>query len=97
VTGLDARPRDGGVRFSVRVQPRAASPGIDGMHGGALKVRRSAPPVDNAANESLAVLLAGELGVFRRSVRIVAGATARTKLVEVDSVDEARVRGLVTG
>ena len=81
----------------MRVQPRAASRGIDGMHDGALKIRLSAPPVDNPVNESVVVLLAGELGVPRRSVRIVAGATARTKLVEVDGVDQARVRGLATG
>jgi uncharacterized protein (TIGR00251 family) len=85
------------VRFSVRVQPRAANPGVDGIHGGALKVRLSAPPVDNAANEALVLLLADELGVPRRAVRVVAGATGRTKVIEVDGVDEARVRGLATG
>jgi uncharacterized protein (TIGR00251 family) len=94
VIGLDVRSRGSGVRFSVRVQPRAASPGVGGVHGGALKVRLSAPPVDNAANEALVVLLAGELGVPRRAVRIVAGATSRTKVIEVDGVDEARVRRL---
>lgn len=31
-------------------------------------------------------LLAGELGVGRRAIRIVAGATARTKLVAVEGV-----------
>ena len=86
--------RFGGVRFAVRVQPRASSTALAGVHAGALKVRLSAPPVDGAANEALVDFLAARLGVPRRAVRIVAGATARTKMVEVDGVDEAEVRAL---
>lgn len=96
MTALDVRPRAGGVRFSVRVQPRAATEGVGGVHGGALKVRLSAPPVDNAANEALVALLARELDVPRRAVRIVAGATGRTKVIEVDGVGESQVRRLTT-
>ena len=94
---LDVRARDGGVRFSVRVQPRASSAGVAGVHGGALKVRLTQPPVEGAANEALVELLAGALGVPRRAVRIVSGATARTKVVDVDGTDVARVRQLVDG
>ena len=88
--------RPGAVRFSVRVQPRAAASEVSGVHGDALKVRLSAPPVDGAANEALVDLLAERLGVPRRAVRIVSGATARTKTVEVDGVDAARVQALAS-
>jgi uncharacterized protein (TIGR00251 family) len=94
VSAFDVRARDGGVRFSVRVQPRASGAGVAGVHGGALKVRLTQPPVDGAANEALIELLAAALGVPRRSVRIVSGATARTKVVDVDGTDVARVRQL---
>jgi uncharacterized protein (TIGR00251 family) len=75
-----------GVRFAVRVQPRASRNEIKGAHGSSLKVRLSAPPVDGAANEALADFLAEELGVARRAVTIVSGHTSRSKIIEVDGV-----------
>ena len=87
--------RDGGaVRFGVRVQPRSSRTEVAGVHAGALKVRLHAPPVDGAANEALVAFLAEALGVPRRQVRIVAGASSRAKVVEVEGVDVARVREL---
>jgi uncharacterized protein (TIGR00251 family) len=56
------------------------------VHGDALKVRLSAPPVDGAANEELVLFLASIFAVPRRSVRILAGETSRSKLVEIDGV-----------
>ena len=56
-----------------------------------LKVRVAAPAVEGAANAALINLLADELGVARRAVRIVAGATSRQKLVVVDNVDAGLV------
>jgi uncharacterized protein (TIGR00251 family) len=91
---LTVTERDSGVRFAVRVQPRASSSEICGLHGDALKVRLSAPPVDGAANEALVELLAGALGVAKRAVRIVAGASGRGKVVEVDGVRAGDVQRL---
>jgi uncharacterized protein (TIGR00251 family) len=75
------------VRFAVRLAPRASSNHVDGVLNGALKVRVAAAAVEGAANSALVHLLAEELGVARRDVRIVAGATSRQKLVVVDGVD----------
>jgi len=86
--------RGSAVRVSVHVQPRATRSEIIGLHGAALKVRLQAPPVDGAANEALVTLLAERLGVPRRAVRVVAGATSRAKTVEVDGTTEAAVREL---
>lgn len=84
----------GRVRFAVHVQPRAARSGLGGLHGDALRVRLTAPPVGGAANAALIALLAESLGVPKRNVRIVAGETSRTKTVEIDGVAAAAVRGL---
>jgi uncharacterized protein (TIGR00251 family) len=88
------QPRGDAVRFSVRVQPRAFRAGVDGVQMGALRVKLSASPVDGAANDELVKLLADLLDVSKSHVRIVSGASSRTKLIEVDGVDAERVRAL---
>lgn len=75
-----------GVRFSVQVQPRARRSEIAGLHGDTVKVRLQSPPVDGAANDELVALLAESLGVPRREVLILVGATSRLKRVEVRGV-----------
>jgi hypothetical protein len=94
VSTLRVTEREGAVRFSVRVQPRSSRTGVEGVHGDALKVRVNAPPVDGAANEAVVEVLAEALGVPRRAVRIVAGDSSRTKVVEVAGVDAAAVHAL---
>ena len=79
------------VRFAVRLAPRSSSNRVEGVLDGVLKVRVTAPAVEGAANAALVHLLADELGVARRDVRIVAGATGRQKLVVVDGADRDAV------
>jgi uncharacterized protein (TIGR00251 family) len=86
--------RAAAVRFEVRVQPRASRTELAGMYGGALKIRVAAPPVDAAANLALIGFLAERLGVARRSVRIVAGETSRTKVLEADGVTAEQIASL---
>ena len=74
------------MRFAVRLSPRAASTRIDGVVDGVLKVRVAAPAVEGAANTALLRLLADELGLALRDLRIVAGAQSRQKLVTADGV-----------
>jgi uncharacterized protein YggU (UPF0235/DUF167 family) len=47
--------------------------------------------VEGAANLALLRLLADELGVARRDVRLVAGANGRTKVIVVDGLAPDRV------
>lgn len=56
-----------------------------------LRARVAAPAVDGAANQALLRLIAQELGVPRRDVRLVAGAGGRTKLIAVDGVTVTNV------
>ena len=76
----------GGARIPVRLTPRGGADRVDGVVDGVLRVRVSAPPVDGAANRALVRLLAAELGIPKRDVRLVAGDTARTKQVAIDGV-----------
>ena len=79
------------VRFAVRLTPRSSSNRVDGVIDGVLRIRVTAPAVEGAANTALLQLLAEELLVARRDVRIIAGATSRQKLVVVDGVDPEAV------
>jgi uncharacterized protein (TIGR00251 family) len=81
----------GRVRFSVRVQPRASRSEVVGIYGDALKVRLSSPPVDGAANDELVKFLAHVFAVDRRDVRILAGESSRSKIVEIEGITERAV------
>jgi uncharacterized protein YggU (UPF0235/DUF167 family) len=54
---------------------------------GVLRAHVAAPAVAGAANQSLIRLIADELGIARRDVRLVAGAAGRQKLVVVAGLD----------
>ena len=85
-----------GVSFYVRVQPRASRDDIEGEYADALKIRLTAPPVDDRANEALVRLLAERLDVPRAAVRIVAGEKSRRKRVVVTGVKREQVLALLS-
>lgn len=91
---LDIEEIAAGVRFRIRVSPRASRDQVGGVHDGALKVKTTAPPVDGAANAKIVALLAKALGVARSRVRIVGGQSSKSKRVEVEGIDEDTVRRL---
>ncbi len=82
---------EGGVTFAVRVVPRASKNEIAGVHGDALKVHLTAPPVEGKANEALIAFLSQRLGVRKSQVEIVAGAASRRKMIRVMGVSSQQV------
>lgn len=92
MSGLRLTESNGSVRFAVHVQPRASRSEVSGLHGDALKVRLAAPPVDGAANEALVKFFAEIFNVARRDVRLVAGESSRSKIVEIHGISERAVR-----
>ena len=91
---IEVRESSSGVSFGVRVQPRASRSEVAGEWQGALRVRLTAPPVDDKANEELRRLLADRLNVPLAAVRIAHGQHGRSKRVEIGGVTAAQVRGL---
>jgi uncharacterized protein len=91
---VDITEKDGTVSFAVRVQPRASRDAIAGEYQGGLKIRLTAPPVDDRANESLRKLLAARLKVPLSAVRIASGERSHTKRVEIRGVTAAMIRDL---
>jgi uncharacterized protein (TIGR00251 family) len=80
---IDYSEKNGSLTFTVRTVPRASRSEIVGEHGGALRVRIAAPPVDGAANEELVRLLAGAFGVSRSAIEILAGHSSKSKTLRV--------------
>jgi uncharacterized protein (TIGR00251 family) len=91
---IDISERDGAVVFAVRVTPRASREAIEGEHHGALKVRLTAPPLEDRANDALRRLLAARLNVPLSAVRIVGGEKSRNKRVAIAGVSRALVLSL---
>lgn len=81
-----------GLRLDLRVMPRSPRTVIEGVRGGRLLIRVTAPPVDDAANEAVVAALAAALDLPRRAIRIVSGATARNKTVEIAGMREPQLR-----
>ncbi len=77
------------MRLQVQVQPRASRTEVAGPHGGALRIRLAAPPVDGEANAELVAFLARRLGVPKAAVTIVRGESGRRKVVAVAGVGVA--------
>lgn len=94
---IEISERDGLVCFMVRVQPRASRDAVAGEVEGALKIRLTAPPVDDRANEALRRFLAAELKIGISAVRIAGGERGRTKRIEVQGVERGRILALLTG
>jgi uncharacterized protein (TIGR00251 family) len=72
------------IRVAVYIQPRASKTEPAGRHDGAIKIRIASPPVDHAANRALIEFVAERLGLPKRKVRIVSGATSRRKVLEIE-------------
>jgi uncharacterized protein (TIGR00251 family) len=87
MTDIDpwCRVEENGTRLIVKVhvQPGARRTETSGLHGGMLKIRLAAPPVDGKANSELIRFVAAAFGVPLRAVAIVAGAASRHKEVEI--------------
>ena len=72
-----------GLVIDVRVQPRARANRVEGVVEGRLKLRLTAPPVENAANGAVVELVASWLGVPRGRVSLVGGEKSREKRLHV--------------
>jgi uncharacterized protein len=83
------------VRITVWVRPGSARPGVGGERDGALVVRVSARAVDGQATEAALAAVAAAFGLRRRAVTLVAGATSRTKILEVTGADPAALSHLL--
>ncbi len=69
--------------FNVRVIPRARQNSIDVAPDGTIRVHTTAAPADGAANDAVIKMLARHFDVPKTSIKIVRGATARSKVIQI--------------
>jgi len=73
------------VILRVKVKPNARTSELVQAADGTWLARLKSPPVDGRANEELVALVARQFKCPKGSVSIKAGASGRTKLVEVEA------------
>jgi len=78
---LSIQNHSSGLVFKVHVQPRSSRNQVVGLHGDALKVKLTAPPVEGKANQACIEVLSEALGVSRSSLAILSGQSSRQKHV----------------
>ncbi|HEY6795973.1 MAG TPA: DUF167 domain-containing protein [Kineosporiaceae bacterium] len=86
------------IKLTIRVRPGASRVRVGGVHDGALVVAVTAPAVDGRATEAALQALADALRLRRRDLRLVTGATSRTKVVELAAsvADPAQLHAMIT-
>lgn len=70
-----------GIRIRIVVQPKSSKNMVAGVHGDALKIKITSPPVDGAANKACIRYLAKLFKTSKSSLSIVSGQTSRNKTV----------------
>ena len=81
-----------GAALAIRVTPRASRNEIvEIMSDGTVRIRLTASPVDDRANDALIKFLSDVLKVSSSRIEIVAGETGRDKLVSILDLDAETV------
>jgi uncharacterized protein YggU (UPF0235/DUF167 family) len=89
-----------GIAFWIHVTPRARVAKVGGLHGDALRVSVSEPPVAGRANKACQHVLCEALGLRRRQIAIDPSSRGRRKRVQAageGAALAARLRQLATG
>jgi uncharacterized protein (TIGR00251 family) len=84
------------ARLQLRVSPGARRSAVVGRHGGAWKVRVSAPAEDGKANAAVVRLLADALRLGVGDVEIVSGHGSREKTVTLHGIDHDEIERRLT-
>ncbi len=83
---LDLKEKDGGIIFSVWVQPGSSRNEVSGIKESSLVVKLMAPPYENKANSALRQYLADILKIKLRDVELIKGEKSRNKTVFIKNL-----------
>jgi hypothetical protein len=75
--------------IQVKVKPRARVSLLTPEGDGVWLAQLKSPPVDGKANEELVALIAHHFGCRKSAVSLKSGASARTKLVQIEGGNQS--------
>jgi uncharacterized protein len=79
------------ARLTLKVRAGTRQTQFAGRYADAWRLHVAAPPVDGKANEAIVRFLADLAGIPRSAIRIVSGATASTKILELNGISPDRL------
>jgi len=71
--------------ISIKVKPNSRASLLTQLEGGGWLAQLKSPPVDGKANDELLALVARHFGCRKSAVSLKSGASARIKLVRIES------------
>lgn len=85
---------EAGIVLPVQAQPKSRRNAIVGVRQGRLLVAVTAPPEDGKANDALLMVLVDALGIKRRQISLISGATTPRKrfLIIQASLEQLQAR-----
>ncbi|MDH5298552.1 MAG: DUF167 domain-containing protein, partial [Desulfobulbaceae bacterium] len=88
--------KDGSLSLAVHVQPKASKERVAGLHGGAVKLCITAPPVEGKANEAVVELVARLFHLSKSKVTLLSGLQSRSKRLRLEGLSLDRARQILT-
>ena len=87
---------NGDLLLALYVQPRASRNELAGLHGDAVKLRLTTPPVDGKANKAVISFLAKLFKIPKSAILIKSGLQSRSKKIVLSGLEEQDVRCLLS-
>ncbi|MFC1770728.1 DUF167 domain-containing protein [Candidatus Margulisiibacteriota bacterium] len=83
--------------INLKLIPKSSENKIIGfLKDGSLKIKLTAPPVDNAANKALIAFLAKQFKLKKHDIQIKSGHTSRKKCIIVQNITKEEIINAVS-
>ncbi|OGQ97594.1 MAG: hypothetical protein A2521_10465 [Deltaproteobacteria bacterium RIFOXYD12_FULL_57_12] len=87
--------QDGTLSLTVHVQPRASRTRLCGLHGNAVKLGITAPPLDGRANDMVIEFLARLFRLPKSALTIKTGHQSRAKILTIRTLSLQEAAGIL--
>jgi len=95
VTFLRAQADDASISLLIHVQPKASRTRLAGLHGEALKLCITSPPVDGKANAAVIKFFAKLFKIPKAAVAIAGGEASRDKRLILAGISAAQAEAVL--